>query len=53
MGIREQENFSKHIQERDQKIEEELRKEDDYQLFFKLKDQFEKTGKFDIGSVDE
>lgn len=52
-GIRKQEDFRKRIQERNQKSEEELRKEDDCQLFFKLKDQFGKTGKFDIGSADE
>ena len=49
-GIREQEDFSKHIQERDQKCEEMLRSQ--FPGFFKLKDQFDKTGGFGIGSAD-
>ena len=51
LGIREQENFSKYIQERDQKCEEMLRSQ--YPGFVKLKDQLDKTGEFGVGSVDE
>ena len=51
LGIREEEDFSKRIQERNQKCEEELRSQ--FPDFFKLKDQFDKTDGFGIGSADE